>query len=345
MYITDERASHRILTYHYEARRTVSTDRKADTRHLIDSWWAGYVESGMLVTDSDTARTVNQAWLADQWPRFDIWWDIYTETGHSTALELADVLEQSTENWSNADGPFDTDPLNAYVTNERCLRGPLQPSREEDWSQWLAQLLCPFAELVTELFGADVDHAPDDVWREDQLLNPNGKTRFADILVCYDDRGFSVEVKIADEGYRKTTDTVGLIEQQYDGREWTHVLLLPKSKTDRLRAILNTPIETDDDGRLYLDSNESEPIAVLHWEDVTESLRSILRRDAAVDDHWTASAYLFCALVEQQILGFKPRPVIERLAAPSNVVDTIQPIFFADALEKQLTYLRTRTEL
>lgn len=323
----------------------MSTEHGADTWHLLDSWWTGYVKSRRVVTDSDTAQTLDQEWLDSQWYNLDSWWDSYTEIGHSTALELANILEQSTENWSNADGPFDTDPLNAYATNERFLRGPLQPSREEDWSQWLAQLLHPSAEFVAELFGVDVDQAPDDVWREDQLLNPNGKTRFADILVCYDDRGFSIEVKIADEGYRKTTDTAGLTEQQYDDREWTHVLLLPMSKTNRLKRILNKPIEADDDGQLYLESNESRPISVLYWEDVTESLRSILRRGEAVDDHWAANAYLFCALVEQDILGFKPRPVIERLAAPSNVVDTIQPIIFADTLEKQLTYLHTRTEL
>lgn len=323
----------------------MNTERGTTKWSRIDSWWAEYAKSGMVVTDSDTARVLNRERLTRQWSDLETWWDCYTESGHLTAVKLANTLEQSTEKWRDADGPFDTDPLNAHATNERFLRGPLQPRREEDWSQWLAQLLRPSAEFVAELFGTDVDNAPDEVWREDQLLNSDGKTRFADILVCYDNRGFSVEVKIADEGYRKTTHTAGLVEQQYDDREWTHTLLLPMSKMDRLKEILNATIAVGDDARPYLESSESESIEVLYWEDVTESLRSILRRGAAVDDHWAANAYLFCALVEQRILGFKPRPMIERLATPSNVVDTLQPILFADVLEEQLNYLRTRTEL
>lgn len=320
-------------------------EHEAERWPLIDSWWAGYVDRHMVIEDSDTARTLDREWMAEQWLGLDTWWNIYTETGHPTVTELADVLERSADKWNHADAPFDSDPLSADLTEERFLRGPLRPRQEEDWSQWLAQLLRPSTELVTELFGADVARAPDEVWREDQLLNPGGKSRFADVIVCYNDFGFSVEVKLDDEAYRKTTETAALIEKQYDDREWNHILLLPASKTGRLRSIFDTPVEPDDDGRLQIESNESGPVAVLYWEDVAASLRSLLRRGATVDDHWAANAYLFCALIEQHILGFKPRPVIERLAAPSNVVDTIQPINFADSLEKQLTYLRTRAEL
>ncbi|MFC7767847.1 hypothetical protein ACFQS5_03755 [Salinirubellus sp. GCM10025899] len=81
---------------------------------------------------------------------------------------------------------------------------------------------------------------------------------------------------------------------------------------------------------------------MIYWRDVTAAIRSLLRRNAVVDDHWAANAYLFCAVAEQQIMEFRPQPVIERMVALANVVDSLRPIQFAEILEKQLTYLRER---
>lgn len=82
----------------------------------------------------------------------------------------------------------------------------------------------------------------------------------------------------------------------------------------------------------------------MYWRDVTAAIRSVLRRGVAVDDHWAANAYLFCAVAEQQLMNFQPQPVVRKVAGSANVVDTLRPIMLADSLEEQLTYLRERGE-
>lgn len=282
--------------------------------------------------------------MADRWDDLEQWWDVYADAGHATAVELADLLEQSSERWRQSAGPFDTDPLAADLTRERFLRGPSQPSREEGWSQWLAQLLGPSPELVTRLFEVNADGAPNEVLREDKLAKETG-SRFADVLVRDDDYGVSIEVKLGDENYRKTAETAALVERHDDGdREWTHFLLLPASKTERLESVLEVPAESCADGRRRIAWDEPGSVTVMHWRDVTGTLRRLLRRGEVVDDHWAANAYLFCTLVEQRMLGFEPQPTIDRLAHPTDVVDAIRPVTVARTLEKQLTYVRERVE-
>lgn len=81
---------------------------------------------------------------------------------------------------------------------------------------------------------------------------------------------------------------------------------------------------------------------MLYWRDVTAAIRSILRQDAMADDHWAANAYLFCAVTEQQVIGFQSEKSIERFVDPKNVVDALRPIGLDDTLEKQLKYLDQR---
>lgn len=138
----------------------MKTEDEPDVWRLVDSWWPEDVESYSALTSDDTARVLEGTRLADQWPTLDAWWGTYTETGHSTIVDVAAVLNQVTEHWRTSDGSFDPDPLDANVTTAGAMRGPLRPSREENWSQCLAQLLRPSAKLITELFGEDVGQAP-----------------------------------------------------------------------------------------------------------------------------------------------------------------------------------------
>jgi hypothetical protein len=304
----------------------------------LDTWWDQYKTTTGDPTQYDSTSH------GDDWGELDPWWKTYTKIGHQTAREIAAVLEDSNAAWDQSPGPFDTDPLAADLTGVQFERGPLQPGNEVDWSRWLAQLLTPSAALVRELFDVSVNHPPTEVRREDRLEKSEEGFRRPDILVYQADRGISIEMKLNDENYGKTAETAALVEEHYNEYDWTHMLLLPKRQHTRLATIVEPPVTAADDEQPQVQWDEPGPITVLHWCDVTRTLRSLLCRGEIVDTHWAANAYLFCAVAEQQLLHFKPVPVIQQLADPSTVVDTIQPIGMADTLEEQLTYLRSRLE-
>lgn len=322
--------------------RVFGIERLAHRWAELDPWWRGHVESSPVASESASVRVLGLEQLNHGWDDLAPWWNVYTETGHDTAVAVSELLEQSNAGWEASGAPFDTDPLAADLTGERFLRGPLRPSGEVAWSRWLARLLRPSPALGTELFDVPGEQAPNEVVREVQLSKRDGSFRRPDVLVCYDDLGVSIEVKLGDENYRKTAETARLVERHYDDREWVHALLLPKRRKNRLEALVEPPLTRGQDDRLRVMWADPGPVDVIHWRDVTAAIRSLLRRGEVPDEHWAANAYLFCAVAEQQLVDFQPQPVIERLAKPANVVDTIQPIGIADTLEEQLTYLRER---
>jgi hypothetical protein len=310
----------------------------------VDLWWQAYAETSPFARGQASARILSTEHSAESWDELDPWWDIYAETGYDKAKQIAELLEKSNDEWAQSSGSFDTDPLAADLTGRRVSRGPLQPNGEVEWSQWLAQLLRPSAALVTELFNVTVSQAPGKVVREEQLSKEEGTFRRPDILVFHPGRGISIEVKLGDENYQKTSETAELVERHYNNPEWDHTLLLPKRKQERLASIVQPQLDRGSGGRLTVEWDEPGPIEVLYWRDVTAAIRSILRRGEVVDDHWAANAYLFCAVAEQQIMGFQPQPVVEKLIASADVVNTLRPIMLADTLHEQLTYLRERRE-
>ena len=323
----------------------VDTTGLATSWEDLDSWWKTYVCSSLSPRDLDSVRGLVTEPVIDWWNDIDPWWEVHAKVGRETAAEIADLLNQSNDEWSQSEGPFDTDPLAADLTLDRLSRGPFQPTGEVEWSQWLAQLLRPSAELTAELFDLEVTHPPQKVVREEQLskaAEEDGSFRRPDILVFHTDRGISIEVKLDDEEYRKTAETAKLVERHHEERDWTHTLLLPDRKGQRLESIVDPPISSPSDGYPQIEWNDPGSVTVLYWRDVTAAIRSLLYRDEIVDDHWAATAYLFCSVAEQQLMGFKPHPVVERLAAPRSALDPIRPIRLASDLEEQLTYLRTR---
>jgi len=322
----------------------VSTEvEPSDWAHL-DSWWSASTQTNPAGQDPDLLRVLDKEWLTDSWDEIDPWWDIYTETGYDKAKQIAELLDKSNDEWARSPGPFDTDPLAADLTGRRVSRGPLQPNGEVEWSRWLAQLLRPSAALVTELFDVTVSQAPSEVSREEQLSKEEGAFRRPDVLVFHSDRGISIEVKLGDENYQKTSETAALVERHYNDLEWDHTLLLPKRKQERLASIVKPPLDRGAGGRLTVEWDKPGSIDVLYWRDVTAAIRSTLRRGEVVDDHWAANAYLFCAVAEQQIMGFQPQPVVEQLIASADVVNTLRPIMLADTLNEQLTHLREKVE-
>ncbi|MFC6939749.1 hypothetical protein ACFQE8_07185 [Salinirubellus sp. GCM10025818] len=186
--------------------RVLDVEWLADKWNELDPWWRVYADSSPVIQApaSDWASTFGRS--TDAWDELEPWWDVYAETGHDTAVELANLLDRSNKEWRQSEAPFDTDPLAADLTLNRFQRGPLQPSNEVEWSQWLARLLRPSAELVGELFDVEVDQSPDKVVREEQLskrVEQEGSFRRPDILVFHADRGVSIEVKLDDENYPK----------------------------------------------------------------------------------------------------------------------------------------------
>lgn len=328
-----------------DSTQTLELERLTDCWVSFGPWWQAYKDSAPVVQGSASAEVFVGERFAESWPELDHWWNTYVETGHETAVQTADLLEQSNDEWESSDAPFDTDPLAVDLTGRRVSRGPLQPSGEVKWSKWLAQLLRPSEQLVTELFDVTVAQPPSEVVREEQLSKREGTFRRPDLLVFYAVQGISVEVKRGDENYQKTAETARLVERHYDSQEWTHTLLVPRRKKERLANIVEPPLDRRNDDRLTVVWDDPGPVDVLYWRDVTTAIRAVLRRGDAVDDHWAATAYLFCAVAEQQLMSFQPRPMIDRMADPDNIVHTTQPITFADALEEQLTYLREHVKL
>ncbi|WP_225741172.1 hypothetical protein [Halorussus halophilus] len=322
----------------------LDNERLHDCWGEFDPWWQVQTDSSPIAQDFASAQVFVMERLTDCWEELDSWWHTYIETGNETAATISGLLAESNEEWERSDAPFDTDPLTADLSRNWGKRGPLQPNGEVEWSRWLAQLLRPTKALGTELFDLPADEAPNEVIREDQLSKPDGSIRRPDLLLFYAKRGVSIEVKLGDENYRKTADTAKLVEQHYDDQRWAHTLLLPKRQKKRLDAIVEPALSCKHEEQLQIEWADPGPIDVLYWRDVTAAIRSVLRQGLVDDDHWAANAYLFCAVAEQRIMNFQPQSVVKRLAAPTNVVDTIQPIRITDTLEEQLTYLRERVD-
>lgn len=335
--------SHSIAQFR-DSPRVYGLEELAQHWQALEPWIQIYTDSALATQGSVSPEVVGLDRLANDWRELDPWWNAYSETGHETAIEIAELVRHSNEIWRDSNGPFDKDPLSADLTKDRFLRGPLQPGGELEWSQWLAQLLSPSDALVEELFDVQVDEPPSEVIREARLPKQNGGFRRADIVVRHAERAVSIEVKLGDENYGKTGETARLAEQKYDQQEWDHVLLLPKQQKQRLDAIVSPPIRFGNDGQLKIAWDEPGPITVLFWQDVAAAVRSVLRRGDVVDDHWAANAYLFCSVVEQELMGFKSQSAVEKMADPASVVNTLQPISIAYILEEQLTYLQSRFE-
>jgi hypothetical protein len=321
-----------------------------DHQHLsteweaIDDWTQSWVESTSGIRESSRPPADPNDRSATWWMDLDSWWESYAETGHDTAVQIADLLEKSTDQWARSDAPFDTDPLAADLTEDRDPRGPLRPTGELSWSRWLTRVLATSDALVRELFDVPVDEPPREVIRDYSLPRETGRSRRADIVVCHADHGVSVEVKLGDENYGKTAETARLVEEHYPEREWEHVLLLPRSKTERLETIVSPPVRPLDDRQRHVMWDDPGPVAVVYWQDVAAAIRAVLRHGDAVDDHWAANAYLLCSMIEQELVGFQPANVITRFTEPTSVAETLRPTATADTLEKQLSYLRARVE-
>jgi hypothetical protein len=333
-----------------ETRSLVGTTEMTQT--LDSRWWAGLWEQmkpwwdasvnthSLVQIDSQTA-TLDHRWQEGEWTNLDAWWDSFNEVRQADVADLRKVLNDCNQTWVQSESRFDEDPLATDWTRHQDTRGPLRPNQEENWSQWLAHLCrSSGGPFLRELFGEQFNKSPDRVQREAYLPDQGRSDRYADILIHVGDRGISIEVKKNDEDYGKTIHTTELIERQHAG-EWHHLLLLPKYKKSALRAVFGDNLEFREDGSISLHPEESSPITVVYWRDVSQAIRAVLRDGSERNPHFEASAYLFCALIEQKLLQLTPEPLIEQIVTTDDVIHASRSLSVATGgTEEQLNYLR-----
>lgn len=208
---------------------------------------------------------------------------------------------------------------------------PLRLSREEDWSDWLAQLLQTsttgtFArDLFLESLGsAGGDFIAPQVARE---LSAKPKPRLimevsdrerrrADLLVRWQSGAIShVEIKVGDEAFDKTFETAKWLCDRYEnGKPWTDHVLIPDASVPAWQDC----VERHPHERTF---------QVLTWTDVARALRrSLLAPESVL---WRVWAYSFSGAVEQKLLGHRCRrdrslkPIATRLKTYLDAIELL----------------------
>lgn len=277
-----------------------------------------------------------------QWQDIDPWWDRYVRGQEADLLELREVITDLNAEWAASDCIFDRDPLCEAWEQDDLKSGPLRPNQEENWSHWLAHLIRSSAgEFNRELFGQQFNQAPESVRRERSLRDEEEHDRRVDIIVEFADRAVSIEVKKGDEHYGKTPQTAALTEKHHRRNlEWTHLLLLPKSKIEALQSAFGDSLAESGANRPTItpDKTNQNSISVVYWRDVSRALRRTLINANEPATHWEASAFLFIILIEQKICQFhSPLRVSEYESPGISGLEVIQSIDFRE----QVDYLAT----
>jgi len=291
-----------------------------------DSWWESFTE---IQSESYTGESVPKIHTFNYfWKTLDPWWSIYISGRGDDVARLQAALDGSNVLWKQRGGHLNQDPLSTGLDQGMRHSDPLNPEIEEDWSDWLAHLLRTDKESFRRELLGDGFGEFRSVEREDYLPETGGIDRYADIVLITASDGISIEVKIGDTNYTKTTHTAELLEAHYD-HEWHHFLLLPEWNVPALRASINTDSteaesDTVEDERPMLATDKTPDVEVLYWSDISRTLRTVLLNSNEQHSHWAASAYLFCTLIEQVILGFSPKPTIDRLATGADTATVFE---------------------
>lgn len=225
--------------------------------------------------------------LIPSWAEVDAWADA-VEKQLRPRREAVNKLRRS---WSSSLSELGGDPTERNWASFR----PLRRQREEDWSDWLAQLLEDsstghFASLlfatVTEeerRTGLALPHVEREV--------PCGSAR-ADLFVTWNSgRGTHIEVKVGDPNLAKTSDTADALERLVRP-DLSHYILLLTNQLDAWEAAcIRIPCMR-------------ARVQVRTWLDVAIALRlSIRRNDESLV--WRVWAHAFCGAIEQDLLGLR----------------------------------------
>jgi hypothetical protein len=175
---------------------------------------------------------------------------------------------------------------------------PLRREREEDWSDWLAQLI---ADSTTGLFAWALLGAIE-VQRIDSYIGPVVHREVlcegyrADLVIEWIDASYThIEVKVGDQDLGKTFGTAQNTAKRF-GRD----------RTCRSDAVLLLPSQRDAwDLECNRQPELGERVSRLTWLDVARALRSALPHGAGESIHWRVWAHVFCGAVEQDLLGMR----------------------------------------
>jgi len=284
--------------------------------------------------------------LNSGWQSIDSWWDSYVHEQEKSLVELQEIIAELNDTWAESECAFNQDPLVEDWTETSPQAGPLRTNQEENWSQWLAHLIrSSSGDFTRELFGDHFDTAPKFVRCERAFSDEELHDRRVDIIVEFADCGISIEVKKGDEDYRKTPQTAFLTEKHHQREfNWTHFLLLPESKHAALSSTFGAQMEDADGERptIVAEGNHELDVTVMYWEEVSRALRrTLLAGSESV--HWTASAYLFTTLIEQQISRFYAVPSLDDYRDSSLGISDIERLQSIDPND-QIAYFETVLE-
>jgi hypothetical protein len=174
---------------------------------------------------------------------------------------------------------------------------PLRRDREEDWSDWLAQL---FEDSVVGEFGyrllQDIENRPRQnyirptVHRE--VVCGGGR---ADLLIEWSDWSYThIEVKVGDPELAKTLATSVEVEKRFfpRARRADVILLLPSQLDAWTQACVGV-------------SDMHARVRVITWLDVVRALRVALPIESGEPISWRVWAHAFCGAIEQDLLGMR----------------------------------------
>ena len=183
----------------------------------------------------------------------------------------------------------------------------LRRDREEDWSDWLANLLedsvtGQFACALLGAAAADVPSAFAGPRVQREVACPPYR---ADLLVQWRDASYShFEIKVGDPDLGKTLTTAKVLESQLRGLKRRHdVLLVLPSQVDAWEVECRN------------ESQAGSRILLRTWLDVARALRSSLPAKAGEPLEWRVWARAFGGAVEQELLGVGAGADADRWAA------------------------------
>jgi len=232
-------------------------------------------------------------------------WDNITQWQHELESTLrtrrADLVKYRTD-WDLALADLDLrDPSAVDRTSLRVLR----LSREEDWSDWLAQLLEDSRGDFTRRLLREPPSVPVIVRRVSRELSSHEGWR-ADVIIEWQDQSYThLEVKIGDSNLDKTLDTAEAMERRFEGQRC------------RGDFILLLPDQRDYWGQRCFDNERlGARVKAITWVDVSRALRASLRAGSE-SPVWRVWAHALCGAIEQKLLripgGGEPEIWVRRL--------------------------------
>lgn len=172
---------------------------------------------------------------------------------------------------------------------------PLRRDREEDWSDWLAQLLedSTTGRFAHALLGASEgqsmsSYAQPSVHREVPFEGCR-----ADLVIEWADSSYThIEVKVGDPHLAKTQGTAQKIATRF-----AHMAC-------RSDAVLLLPTQMNSWNSLRTEMSD-RVVHSLTWIDVARALRRALSHSTDESVQWRVWAHSFCGAVEQDLLGLR----------------------------------------